>query len=535
MKKALAGLLVASAILGASSAALAAAPVGVPTIKILDTSPTTITQTKDSIMQNLKSFVLDKLASVAAKQILHQMTVSVINWINSGFKGKPAFLTNPSGFFLDTADQITGAFLAQNGPLRKLCSPWSADIRLGIAFNQLQYGGGISSQRYTCTLGSAINNFQGVGVGVNVTGLAGNSIKGFVGGDFKQGGWPAYIALTTENQNNPWGTYYQALSDQQYAVGQQKSVISADLQMGNGFLSWDDCQPLSDEAQYQIARGADAGSVADLGPDTTLKQGKDGSYEQCTTKTPGKVIADSLHDQIQSPVVELELANDINSVVNALVSQLVTMTLQKGLYALNSGGSSQNGRAYLTQIYNDATASQTVNAPAGGLTTDQLTSAQASYDQAITLVTGAKNAYLAARTCFLNKESIPSKASAAASNASLIDQAISTNVDPLLSDLQSARAAIANQLTASQSTSSGSATVQGSSDASAITVNVQHSIGSYLDSVSTYDPTGGSGASSGTNANSAVRNSSSVLTSAQDQAKTMNQDALTFQTSCNSL
>src|SRR4051812_41899594 len=87
-----------------------------------------------------KAFSLDRLASCAAKELLHQMTVATINWINSGFNGSPAFLTNPEGFFLDAADQFTGSFLSDNGPLQNLCSPWSVDIRLALAFGQSSSG-----------------------------------------------------------------------------------------------------------------------------------------------------------------------------------------------------------------------------------------------------------------------------------------------------------------------------------------------------------------------------------------------------------
>jgi len=64
------------------------------------------------------------------------MTDSVVDWINHGFNGSPAFIQNPGGFFIDAADQITGAFIANSGPLASLCNGFGLDIRLSLAMNQ---------------------------------------------------------------------------------------------------------------------------------------------------------------------------------------------------------------------------------------------------------------------------------------------------------------------------------------------------------------------------------------------------------------
>ncbi|MEK7213555.1 MAG: hypothetical protein AAB637_00355, partial [Patescibacteria group bacterium] len=135
----------------------------------------------------IKEYVLDGLASGLAKMIIRTLTSSVVNWINSGFQGSPSFVQNPGAFFLDMADQITGDFLSQaGGPLVSLCSPFSIDIRIALAF---KYHPNIQ-KRYTCTLGTIIKNSKNA--------VANASINGFTAGDFKQGGWPAFVSLTTE-------------------------------------------------------------------------------------------------------------------------------------------------------------------------------------------------------------------------------------------------------------------------------------------------------------------------------------------------
>jgi hypothetical protein len=148
---------------------------------------------------NLKEFVLDGIAGMFAKQIVRQITQSVVNWINSGFEGSPSFVTNPSSFFLDLADQETGRFLAKyGGPLTNLCTPFSIDLRIALAFKYHPYSG----QRYACTLGTIISN--------TTNAVKNSSINGFTAGDFRQGGWPAFVSLTTEPQNNVYGAWIQA-------------------------------------------------------------------------------------------------------------------------------------------------------------------------------------------------------------------------------------------------------------------------------------------------------------------------------------
>lgn len=288
--------------------------------------------------QEKKSFWLDRLASCAAKQVLHQMTADTITWINTGFKGGPAFLTNPKGFFLDVADQVTGMMIDDSGPLKQLCSPWNIDIRLALAIDQSLYNSdGFDRTRYQCTLSKIINN------GVKNATINGASIEGFIKGDFSQGGWPAFIELTTVPANNRMGAYLMAKSDIYDIAAARKTAVKEDLARGQGFMSWEKCE----EEPY--TRGADltsADGLIDLQKNTILR---------CSVQTPGSVIANALNVHTSSGVVQAELANDINSVVSALSTALINKMLSTGLASLNSSGSgfSYGGRTSLTSAVAD--------------------------------------------------------------------------------------------------------------------------------------------------------------------------------------
>ncbi|MCX6716044.1 MAG: hypothetical protein NT077_03440 [Candidatus Taylorbacteria bacterium] len=482
-----------------------------PVLIDLDVSWTGILNNISLVGTRLKEWGLDKIAYQMAKRALHQMTVDVVGWINTGYKGKPAFLTNPSGFFLDSADQVTGEFLRENGPLRNLCSPWSVDIRVSLALRQLQdTSNGIYEPRYTCTLGRIIRNSQ------NIT-VNGSSIEGFVGGNFNQGGWPAFIALTTEDRNNPVGLSLQVRSDQLYAIGNRQAAISADLQIGKGFLSWESCTDVPSTVDFEES------------PDSSIKMDTTtGKWQKCVTKTPGSVIADSLHDQLRTPTDELLLANDMNAIFDAAITQLVTQTLRNGLYSMNTGSSGTSAsRAYLKQVYANATKPVTLTQPPGPNSSSDMQSlitAQSKYDNAIHLVMISKTNYETAQVCLINKISSGTVAqntiSGISTQISQINTALSSRVIPLLSTLTTARTTIASQI--SQRSGGQNITITGNDD---LQTTLQTAISNYYNDFGTL-----TGANTGIPA--IIGNPDQDLSTAEAQSGIFNTEADGFQLSC---
>ncbi len=283
----------------------------------LTTAETSVSAVANSGL-SLKSFTLDKIATSIAKQILQQLTLSVISWINSGFHGSPSFVQNPGKFFENVGDQIAGSFLAANSPLAaSLCSPFSIDVRISLA---LQMSGGIKNQN-TCTLSSMIKNTKNA--------IKGASINGFTAGDFRQGGWPAFLALTTVPANNPNGAFLQAQEDLNVKIGNQVVLKQNLLIQGSGFLSFETCKPdPSDDGSSEYS---------------------DDSGEICEVQTPGSAISGALNKSLGVPTDELELANDINAIINAAFSQLILIALRSGLGAI-SGSGNTNSTAYAQQV-----------------------------------------------------------------------------------------------------------------------------------------------------------------------------------------
>jgi hypothetical protein len=401
----------------------------------------TIQGSAQSFLQNslvYKEFVMDLLLNLVAKQLIRSMTQSIVNWINSGFSGSPAFLTDPGAFFLDAADQVTGAMLDQNGPLASLCTPFSFDIRLSLALQ-------VSSrahQRYTCTLGAIIQNTRDAAA-------RGVTINGFMAGDFSQGGWPAFIALSTEPQNNYSSASLYAYSDLLSRIAKKEAAINIDLNRGRGFMSWTKCEdvtgsvgggstlttPQQDAQLNQAGNQTVQTGKAEDREDTSIKKTTDKNtglvkYERCKTETPGSLIENTLANQLGSGVRQLELADEINEIAGALVNQLVTAILTTGLNAV-SGGSS-GGPSTVSKILGEGNQSvaqvqklgkQLANDLKPYLTRDQ--DVIDNYQKAVVAAQGAQEKFVAVRACWIQK-GVPSQ-------AAQIDAAIATKVTPLLS------------------------------------------------------------------------------------------------------
>lgn len=430
----------------------------------------------NATMEHVRNFFLKGIVTRIAKQLLHQMTISVVNWINRGFDGSPAFLTNPEAFFMDVGDQITGQFISETGVLSRLCTPFNLDVRLSLAIGQSQ----LLDKRYACTLSTVIDNAMNsranISVGsspggatlgditsgnildntgqLSVNGHSANATADFLNGEFSSGGFPAFIALTSEPQNNPYGAWLMAKSDLDSQIEAKKNAINTDLNRGAGFMSWPKCETI-----MTLSKGNTQNSFYASDPRYTLKTKADGStdVQVCTTQTPGSIISSSLENQLGSSVRELEMANDINAIIDALFSQLVTKVLSGGL-ASASGGS--GGISFTSQLQSNVNSmiqeqtvySQTQTSDMVSQALSSLSQYKAVYDQALTLIIDSMQRYQTAKSCFVNKTSSTTslrtfESSYAQSQISLIDSVINQQIQPYLGQITAKRAAIDTRIT----------------------------------------------------------------------------------------
>lgn len=282
--------------------------------------------------------VLDGLQWAVAKAAIQAITKSMVNWINSGFNGSPAFVTNLDQNLLGVSDGVANSFFnaLSNNTSGGIKSPFQS-----VVSQQLR------NSYYSSTGRSG-------GSGYNLNQYSKNPAA-FLAGKFgANGGFNAWFAAVGNNQNNPYGAAYAQQNALNAAVYKATTNRLNELNWGKGFMSWrgpcTSSKPTANTNSYSIdAQGYD--TVTSLA-----------NADTCTSysiKTPGSIIEDSLGITATSPLRQLELSNSINQIVGALASQLINQVVgATGLSGI-SQPSSGGGSSPLSQATNPSQYSQT--------------------------------------------------------------------------------------------------------------------------------------------------------------------------------
>jgi hypothetical protein len=300
------------------------------------TAGATISNLALSVAGHVKTFLLDPLAMMLAKIIIQDITAATVKWINSGFNGNPAFVQNPEQFFTNVGDQTAATYLSTANPAwtNFVCSPFSAKIRLALVQNYLS-----TKTPNTCTIQSIVKNWTNFGTNF-----------------YNNGGWDGWFSMTQSDQNNPVGSYLQQKDALSIQIGNRQLHYQNQLTQGNGFLSWETCNPKPPTygpslAQLGAPASAGAGTASTLtaaecaemaagtpgcptgstyptpantGPVDTSSTGQTANCPYGTqVNTPGSVIATQLGITIGSPLQQLGVAQSINQIVGALMVQMV--------------------------------------------------------------------------------------------------------------------------------------------------------------------------------------------------------------------
>jgi hypothetical protein len=243
---------------------------------------------------SIKEYVLDPLLWALVNTFLEQMTEDIVTWINSGFQGNPAFVSDFGGFMNDVADITAGELIWQNEDLNFLCSPFNLNVRLAL---DAQYAAS-RAFRPECTLTEVVGNIENAEL--------------FLGGDFSAGGWDAWKAMTMDPNNNPYGTLVKAQGELNARIGNKTLIEGKMLDWGKGMFSQRVCDLVNPET----------------------------GETYCNVVTPGTVIEDSLNKTLGSGQRRLEVADEISEILGALMGQLVQSMFNsaEGLLGLSQGG-----------------------------------------------------------------------------------------------------------------------------------------------------------------------------------------------------
>ncbi|MBU3925589.1 hypothetical protein KJ763_00255 [Patescibacteria group bacterium] len=313
-------------------------PMAAISVPIFETS-SAVVEPKEGLFGS--GFGLDWLGYTMAKLALSAMTNSIVNWINSGFEGNPTFISNPSSYFKDLADQATSVFIQQLGMEGILCSQFRPQIVASLKYNYKSP----SMQKFQCTLDSAIDNWED-----------------FMN-DFTAGGWKGWLSVSTQPQNNPYGSYLMALDEMDARISAKVSAGQQEVAWGSGFTSLKECAGGKSQADTCI----------DICDNSTENYGEEDEgwnqcHEECMTDqmnttelcemsggkmqntTPGAIIADQLKLNLGSSVRQMELADEISESLTAVFNALINQLITKGVSSLsNSNGGGGSGSWYQSQ------------------------------------------------------------------------------------------------------------------------------------------------------------------------------------------
>ena len=281
-------------------------------------------------MNTIKSYILNLAAKIAMTVLIRALTNQIISWIQGNNGTNVGFVQNIEQATLQEADAAGGAFLNDLTGI-DLCT---VNLR---QFLQISLRTPALKRQLGCTLSS---------IGANADRFFQN---------FQNGGWPAFIKIGMEPQNNPYGAYLIALDAKVAAETRAAQAIGAKVQAGKGFIGFTvdrdaNCRSVSEDEAHaaQTVQGFGGRTKQHVVSNQDEETGQTDN-QICDVvqdiKTPGNLVADSLTKAFGSgidfAVASQEIAGAITSIVTALIQKIITSS--SGVIGGNGQGNSNQG------------------------------------------------------------------------------------------------------------------------------------------------------------------------------------------------
>ena len=297
---------------------------------------------------------LNAIGKSIVKLIIQKMTLSIVNWIQTGYNGSPTFVQSPGKFFGDIAkNQILSFGLEMNDSSKY---PFAKNFMQGVAnsFNNTF----ANNAQYSLDKMVKQTNPESSAVSFN--------------NDFSQGGWGAWDAMTQVSANNPIGFQLMAsneLGNRLAGTTESAAQETRDaLQQANGYLSPQVCtEPATDTMGKQITKEEDDKAKKERESSPTGPY----QYTLCKnweTETPGSlighVLTKSMDDNENSLLSASTLNDAIAAIADAAIAHFSNGLMTKGLALMDTDNSNYSG--YNTNDINSTSQTQ------GDFSTDQI-------------------------------------------------------------------------------------------------------------------------------------------------------------------
>lgn len=266
-----------------------------------------------------KESTCDPVFRFIAAVLIRSLTDSIIGWIQGGevAGGNVGFIGNFEEALRFEADARGGEFLNNLAGIN-LCGNIGAFLQIALRTSlSLQ-------QRFQCTVTDIVEN-----------------VEDFFA-DFNQGGWPAFIRLSLQPQNNPYGAYLLALDAK--AGEESSALLGHELRAKTG---------IGYEGEYiTIDRCTDTVTSlpSNIDPNTSnFVHNPDGTvslcYKEKLIKTPGHLVAGLLQDAFKSNIDFAVVADEVNEAIEAIILALIDRltTSGEGVFSPDAGLTTETG------------------------------------------------------------------------------------------------------------------------------------------------------------------------------------------------
>ncbi len=308
-------------------------------------------------LEYLNQYVLQPLAFIQSGKAVQAITGGILTFVagQSNGTGQSQFATNLLGQLQGAGTNQALAFTDQLQ--RNLDSPYAGVISTSLRRNYLQES---SLQGFFSANRSTLGNFTN-----------GNPTA-FLAGNWSQGGVRAWLALTTQERNNPYILFHNAGYQLASQVTTAASSVATQLGWGKGFMSWCGASETAPEDFESCDFNGTLGywengqcndntlegqEPAELpvspGSPCTNKDGTPGEI-----KTPGSVISGHLEKSMGLNADKIAQLGDASTQITSLIAGVMqTVQLAQSIIG-GSGGNPNAGLAGVGSTYIDPTTNE---------------------------------------------------------------------------------------------------------------------------------------------------------------------------------
>lgn len=266
----------------------------------------------------LKKWIIDPAARIVIRALLQATTQQIVAWIQNDGGKNVGYVKNLEQALRREADLAGGEFLNELTGIN-LCGNIGAYLQITLRTPGLR-------QRLECSVTDIVRN-----------------VDSFYR-DFQRGGWPAFIRISLEPQNNPYGAYLIALDAKINAEARRQQGFLEPYKAGRTFRGFpvdkEVCEEISpkiaDDPELRLLEGQEfkIQGVDQTSTSERLRELGQGRTKLCHTeteyKTPGTLIADGLTKAtfggLDFAVHAKEFDEAIATIINALILKVINAT-----------------------------------------------------------------------------------------------------------------------------------------------------------------------------------------------------------------